>query len=408
MTSMEETVLVAGGGIGGLACALSIGVSGVPVTVLEQAGDFAEIGAGIQLGPNAMRVLSDWGLDVPLRSIASYPDDLRVRDSRDGRELGHLRLGATALSRFGQPYACVHRADFHQLLREAVRSRTPAKLRLQTTVKDFHVQSHGVHVTLDDGQTLSGAALIGCDGLWSRVRDGLLGAARPQFTGHLAYRGLVQADSVGLESRRNSVQLWLGARMHVVAYPVRDGRWINLVAVVHDGLGEDPDSDRPRRWAREARVEDLLVKTGPLAGHLRDLIDAVPVWTRWPLYDRRPLRGPSEHAIGPVALLGDAAHPLRPHLAQGAAMAIEDAWAIGQLIDRLAAPLDWAALFARYAAQRWERNARVQRMSQRNGRLYHASGLCRLGRNVGLRLLGEQVLVNRWLYGGPPEMHGRA
>ena len=405
MHSTHHDVLVAGGGIGGLACALSMGLAGVPVTVLEQAGEFAELGAGIQLGPNAMRVLSDWGLAAPLRSIASYPDDLSVRDALDGRELGRLRLGATALARFGQPYACVHRADLHRLLRDALHDRTPATLRLRARVQGFDVQSGGVRVSLDEGPGLSGMALIGCDGLWSRVREGLLGAGPACFTGHLAYRGLIPVDSVGRTSRSNSVQVWLGARMHVVAYPVRDGKWINLVGVVHGRLDEGDGSEGARRWTREARLEDLLVATGPVAANLRDLIDAVPDWTRWALHDRPEMRGPSEQARGPIALLGDAAHPLRPYLAQGAAMAMEDAWTLGQLIARPHAEIDWSALFAEYAATRWKRNARVQRMSQRNGRIYHARGLLRLARNAGLRLLGERALVNRWLYSGPPELH---
>ena len=396
---MDSSLLVAGAGIGGLACALSLGRSGVPVTLLEQADDFAELGAGIQLGPNAMRVLSDWGLDERLRSIASYPDDLCVRDSLDGRQLGHLRLGATALARFGRPYACVHRADLHRLLLDALHSRTPATLRLQARVSTFEIQSDAVRVQLEDGVALSGSALIGCDGLWSRVREALLGTEPAQPTGHLAYRGLIPAESLSRTARSNSVQVWLGADMHVVSYPVRCGQWINLVAVVHGRSGASPG-----RWTQEACVEDLLTATGPVAANLRALIDAVPRWTLWTLHDRAPLHGPSDLARGRVALLGDAAHPLRPYLAQGAAMAMEDAWTLGQLVHRTRVRLDWSALFAKYAAHRWERNARVQRMSRFNGRIYHARGLLRLGRNAGLRLLGEQLLANRWLYSGPPRL----
>lgn len=396
---MDGNLLVAGAGIGGLSCALSMGLADVPVTLLEQAEDFTEPGAGIQLGPNAMRMLSDWGLAERLRPIASYPDDLCVRDSLDGRQLGRLRLGATALARFGQPYACVRRADLHRLLLEALQSRTPATLRLQARVKAFEIESNAVRVQLQDGTALSGPALIGCDGLWSRVREGLLGAAPAQSTGHLAYRGLIPADSLPSASRNNSVQVWLGADTHVVSYPVHGGQWINLVAVVHGRPGETPG-----RWSQEAHVEDLLTAAGPVAASLRALIDAVPRWTLWTLHDRAPLRGPSELARGPVALLGDAAHPLRPYLAQGATMAMEDAWTLGQLIGRSATRLDWSALFAKYAAHRWERNARVQRMSRLNGRIYHARGLLRLGRNVGLKVLGEQLLANRWLYSGPAKL----
>jgi hypothetical protein len=159
---MNDGLLIAGGGIGGLACALAMSRSGRAVTVLEQASDFTEVGAGIQLGPNAMRVLADWGCARALKAVATYPDNLRVRDAHDGRELGHLRLGSTALSRYGHPHACIHRADLHRLLLEAVQLQTPATLRLRARVEAFDVQADAVRVALDEGRSLFGAALIGC------------------------------------------------------------------------------------------------------------------------------------------------------------------------------------------------------------------------------------------------------
>ena len=405
--AMDNKVVIAGGGIGGLACALALGRSGVPVTVLEQAEQFDEVGAGVQLGPNAVRVLASWGLADSLRAVAAYPDDLRVRDARSGRELARQHLGATALARFGQPYACVHRADLHQLLLGAVRSTTPTTLRLQARVQAFEVvrggDANAVRVSLDQHRTLGGVALIGCDGLWSRVRERLLGAAPARLTGHLAYRGLIATERLPQALRSNSVQAWLGARMHVVTYPVRSGEWTNLVAVVHGRLGTGHGGDSPRRWTVDAHVEDLLAATGPVAGELKGLIDAVPAWSLWALHDRPPLRGPAELARGPVALLGDAAHPLRPYLAQGAAMAMEDAWTLGQLVDSPAAEQDWTALFARYAALRWARNARVQRASVRNGQVFHAQGPIRLGRDLALKLFSERLMTNAWLYSGPAQ-----
>ena len=398
---MNDNVLVAGGGIGGLACALALGRAGVPVTLFEQAAAFGEVGAGIQLGPNAVRVLTDWGLGRALQAVAAYPDDLRIRDARDGRELGHLRLGAAALAHYGHPYASIHRADLHRLLLDAVQSRAPATLRLQARVASFEVD-RAVAVTLDSGETLRGEALVGCDGLWSRVREGLLGAQPVRRTGHLAYRGLIPADRLPRALRPNAVSAWLGPRMHVVSYPVRRGECVNLVAVVHGRLGEGHGGDDPRHWTQQARAADLLAATGPLAGDLRALIDAVPAWTLWALHDRPPLTGPREHARGAVALLGDAAHPLRPYLAQGAALALEDAWTLGLLVDRHHAAIDWPRLFRHYAETRWRRNAQVQRRSQRNGRIFHARGLVRLARNAAMNLLGERLLDNPWLYSGPP------
>ncbi len=399
---MKNNVLVAGGGIGGLACALALGRSGVPVTVLEQAPAFGEIGAGIQLGPNAMRVLSDWGVAEALHEHASFPDELRVRSAKDGQLLGHMRLGTSALARYGYPYASVHRADLHRVLLSSLLAGAPASLSLNARIASFEAMADGVSVHLDAGQTLEGEALIGCDGLWSRVRTGLLGPEPPRLTGHLAYRGMIPADRLPRALATNTVNAWLGPRMHVVHYPIRQGRWFNVVAVVQGRAGQGHAGSDPRQWSQDALTADLLRAMGPLGVDLQGLIDAVPSWTLWSLHDRAPMTGPHEHAQGRVALLGDAAHPLRPYLAQGAAMALEDAWTLGQLIDRHQRPVDWPAVFQRFARSRWERNARVQARSLRNGHIFHARGLVRWGRDAAMNLLGEKLIDNPWLYGGPP------
>lgn len=399
---MKNNVLVAGGGIGGLACALALGRAGVPVTVLEQAPAFGEIGAGIQLGPNAMRVLSDWGVADALHEHASFPDELRVRSAQDGQLLGHMLLGASALAHYGHPYASVHRADLHRVLLSALLAGAPASLSLNARIASFESQADGVTLRLEAGQTLEGEALIGCDGLWSRVRTGLLGPEPPRLTGHLAYRGMIPADRLPHALASNTVNAWLGPRMHVVHYPVRQGRWFNVVAVVQGRAGQGHAGSDPRQWSQDALTDDLLQAMGPLGSDLRGLIDAVPSWTLWSLHDRPPMTGPHEHAQGRVALLGDAAHPLRPYLAQGAAMALEDAWTLGQLIDRHQHPVDWSSVFQRFARSRWQRNARVQAKSLRNGRIFHARGLVRWGRDTAMNLLGEKLMDNPWLYGGPP------
>ena len=399
---MKHNVLVAGGGIGGLACALALGRAGVPVTVLEQAQAFGEIGAGIQLGPNAMRVLSDWGVADALQEHASFPDELRVRSAHDGRLLGHMRLGASALAHYGHPYASVHRADLHRVLLSALLAGAPASLSLNARMQDFALQDDAVSVRLESGQVIEGEALVGCDGLWSRVRTGLLGPEPPRLTGHLAYRGMIPADRLPRALASNTVNAWLGPRMHVVHYPIRQGRWFNVVAVVQGRVGQGHAGSDPRQWSQDALTADLQRAMGPLGGDLQALIDAVPSWTLWSLHDRPPMTGPHEHARGRVALLGDAAHPLRPYLAQGAAMALEDAWTLGQLIDRHQHPVDWPAVFERFARSRWQRNARVQARSLRNGRIFHARGLVRWGRDAAMNLLGEKLMDNPWLYGGPP------
>lgn len=405
---MTQHVVIAGGGIGGLACALALARAGVSADVLEQAGTLGEVGAGLQLGPNAVRVLAEWGLTDALRACAAFPEDLRVRDAHAGRTLGRLRLGAVVRARYGQPYATLHRADLHALLLDAVRQEKGVRVHLGARLSSYETMPSSVHVRCEDGSCFHGAALFGADGLWSRVRTQLLGAHPVRLSGHLAYRGMVAADRVPAALRGSGVTAWLGPRLHVVHYPVKGGDWYNLVAVVHGVLGQGhggPPGSDPQSWSHEARFKDLQGALGPVCGELLDMLRAVDQWLLWALNDRPPMAGPQEHAQGRVALLGDAAHPLRPYLAQGAAMAIEDAWTLGRLVQmrRDRGAEDWPPLLERYAQSRWARNARVQQRSARNGTIFHASGLLRLGRNLAMATLGESLLDSPWLYGGPPE-----
>ncbi|WP_439115459.1 FAD-dependent monooxygenase [Hydrogenophaga sp.] len=402
---MNDQVVVAGGGIGGLACALALARAGVSVDVLEQASAFGEVGAGLQLGPNAVRVLHAWGLTDELQACAAFPEALWVRDAHGGQRLGQLRLGAMALARYAQPYATLHRADLHSLLLRAVRQEPGVRLHLNTRLAAYEQTPDAVQVTTENGTVLQGQALMGSDGLWSRVRAQMLGAQPVRASGHLAYRGMVHRDDVPAAQRDNVVTAWLGPRLHVVHYPVRSGEWFNVVAVVHGVLGHGhggPVGSDPQSWSHEAQAADLKRALGSACPDLMAMINAVQGWKLWALNDRAPMTGPHEHAQGRVALLGDAAHPLRPYLAQGAAMALEDAWTIGRL--RGAAPAaDWPALLGTYAQTRWARNARVQSRSQRNGTIFHASGVLRWGRNTAMAVLGESLMDNPWLYDGPPD-----
>ncbi|WP_439590523.1 FAD-dependent monooxygenase [Hydrogenophaga sp.] len=401
---MTQAVLIAGGGIGGLACALALARAGVHSVVLEQAQALGEVGAGLQLGPNAVRVLADWGLMDALYECAAFPESLHVRDAHSAAQLGHLRLGAMALARHEQVYATLHRADLHGLLLKAVQ-RLPdeVQLRLGARLASFHEDADGVQATLENGETLQGEALIGCDGLWSRVRAQLLGEQPPRATGHLAYRGMVRVADLPAALNANLVTAWLGPRLHVVHYPVKQGEWFNVVAFVEGAL--EP-ADDPQGWTHEAHVADLQRALGPACAELMAVLDAVTDWKLWALNDRAPMQGPQEHAQGRVALLGDAAHPMRPYLAQGAAMALEDAWTLGRIwgVQRMqrGGP-DWPTALAQYADFRWTRNAQVQALSKRNGTIFHASGPLRWARNRAMALLGERLLDNTWLYGGPSD-----
>lgn len=411
----HSELLIVGGGIGGLALALAAHRAGVGARVLEQTPVLAEVGAGIQLGPNAVRVLADWGLLEALQAVAAFPNALCVRDAHDGRELGSLPLGETAKRRYGQAYATVHRADVHQLLRQAVNDLGSVPMELGQRVTQISDAGPHLHIHTITGDTHQADALVGCDGLWSVVRPYVLSdptqhfaddtRATPRFSGHLAYRGLVDAADVPAALRTPTVTVWLGPRLHVVHYPVSSGRQWNVVAVVEGHLKAH---DAPH-WSHQAERHRLLQAIGPVHSSLTGMLDACPQWRLWPLNDRPPMRSAAEHARGRVALLGDAAHPMRPYLAQGAAMALEDAWTLGQLLVHASRHTDtsgqthnWANLFQRYAQHRWARNAQVQERAIRNGLIFHSDGWMRHSRNWAMSLLGPRLMDQPWLYSGPP------
>ena len=389
---MDTQWLVVGGVLAGWGAALALARAGQGTTVLEQAPVFAEVGAGIQLGPNAVRVLHSWGLAQALAPVLTHPGSLRVHDALDGRELGRLRLGATAQARYGQAYATVHRADLHRVLVQAAQQTGRVAAVLDSRVERVQSGPDGVRVQTAAGQAWNAQVVLGCDGLWSRVRQQLWADGSPFFTGHLAYRGLVPVADVPAASRSPEVRVWLGPRLHVVHYPVMAGRMLNVVAVVH---GELPTG--PLGWDHAGHAQALHKALGPVAPGLQGVLSAVADWGLWPLHVRAALAGPAGHCRGRVALLGDAAHPMRPYLAQGAAMALEDAWALA----RQPGAHTPAGLQA-WARQRWARNAWVQARSQRNGVVFHARGPLRWARDAAMRVLGERLLDQPRLYGGPP------
>ena len=398
MASQEhEQVVIAGGGIGGLAAAVACAQRGLQVKLLERAPQLSEVGAGIQIGPNVTRILQAWGLGAALSQVAAFPEDLQARDAQTGRVLGTLTLGARAQARYGAPYATIHRADLQGLLHRAAQS-AGVDLLLGQTVKGWQDSEAALQVNTAEGLRLQASALIGADGVWSRVRQQLLGDVPPRFTGHLAYRALVaQADLPG-HLRSDQVTVWLGPRLHVVHYPVRSGQWLNLVAIVH---GVKPEqAQEAQEWDQAGHTQALMQAMGAVGRDLHERLASVPAWRQWALHDRPPLSAAGQMAQGRVALLGDAAHPMRPYLAQGAGMAIEDAQVLAQnLSQRSAAVPD---KLQAYAEQRWARNARVQARAIRNGRIFHAQGALALGRNLSMQLLGERVMDVPWLYDGGP------
>ena len=397
---MQKQVLIAGGGIGGLAAALGSARAGWEVRLFERAGAFTEVGAGVQIGPNVVRRLQAWGLHRALLAVASFPERLRVRSALTGAELGALRLGATAVERYGAAYATIHRADLHGLLLDVARKSSLVHLNLDHQVERHEEQGDAVTVRLlrGDGKSIEveGDALIGADGLRSGTRAQLLGEAATRVSGHLAYRAVLRQDALPQALRSGDVTVWLGPNLHVVQYPLRRGELLNVVAKRHGQPPADQDS-----WDHGVNAADLESALAQTCTPLQDLIRAVPQrgegWRLWPLLDRPPVAGAQEMARGLVALLGDAAHPMRPYLAQGAGMAIEDAVELEKSLAMH--DVEVSLCLRRYALNRWQRNARVQERSRRNGAIFHASGPLRWGRDAAMGLLGERLLDQPWLYG---------
>ena len=388
----SRNVLIAGAGIGGLSAALMLAQSGFRVTLLEQAERLEETGAGIQLSPNATRILIDLGLGPRLRSDVFVPEAVAIKTAT-GSTLARIPLGEETEERYGAPYWSIHRADLQSALLEAAQGNPDIALRLGIRVEDFVVHAHGVSAACRAGARAideHGIALIAADGLWSVLRPRLGHRVKPQFARRTAWRALVPASTVEAEFRAPDVQLWLGRSAHIVHYPVKTGALINIVAIVNDGWSEPG-------WTASGDRDELLAHYSPWrwCAPVRDFLALPDRWLKWALHDVPPLGHWSE---GPVTLLGDAAHPMLPFLAQGAAMAIEDAAVLADCLGRY--PDDIPSAMRRYERARRRRTARVQNAARRNGRTYHMSPAEAALRNTFLRLAGGKALLRRynWLY----------
>ena len=369
--------------------------------LVEEAPAFSQVGAGVQLGPNATHVLQAWGLLDEALSLGVQPEALVARSLQDGRELGRMTLAGAMAARYGSPYLTLHRADLHRLLLR--RAQAHADVEWLMGIPLLAAQPHETGTALSLGgpqpRVVQADVLLGCDGVRSRVRQALWQDGPAAFTGHVAYRALVPMADWPQHLRTHQVTVWLGPRMHAVHYPVQAGRSMNLVWVV-----QGPCPTEPPGWEHSQMPQltlEAMRRAGAMASDWQAVAASVPVWKHWPLFDRLPITGPHEHVRASVALLGDAAHPMRPYLAQGAAMALEDAHALELCLQRQ--PTDDAAtLLAQWAAQRWSRNAWVQARSRRNGRIFHARGPVQWGRDWAMRWGGAAVMDVPALYGYRP------
>ena len=388
-SEQELPILIAGGGIGGLAAAYALARKGLPVRVLEQAPEFKELGAGIQLGPNIFKAVDELGLKDALLADVWRPGALEMRCALSGKQVTRVPLDQGFTDRFQQPYAVTHRSDIHAVFLKACQGNDLVTLENNRQVEGFAQDNEGVTVTLQNGDQVRGRALIGCDGMWSKIREAIVGDGKPRVSGHIAYRAVLKREEVPADLWRPDVVLWAGPRTHLVHYPLRRGELYNLVAVFH--------SDHyVEGWNAEADADELWGRFQGQRPEVLRMLERIETWRMWVLCDREPIK---DWSRGLVTLLGDAAHPMLQYLAQGACMATEDAvW----LAEKVAAqPHDLRAAFRAYVQHRYLRTARVQIMARVYGDFYHARGPAAELRDqmLGGRSPAQSYDGMAWLYG---------
>jgi len=387
----EQPVLIAGGGIGGLAAALGLAQKGFRSILLEKASALGEIGAGIQLGPNAFHAFDYLGVGEAARNMAVYIDQLRLMDALTAEEITHVDLGDSFRARFRNPYAVVHRGDLHGVFLKACRDSDLIDLRVSSEVVGYDQDGASVTARLANGERVTGSLLIGADGLWSNVRKQVTGDGPPRVSGHTTYRSVIPTDQMPEDLRWNAATLWAGPKCHIVHYPLSGWKVFNLVVTYHNDAPE-PVAGKP------VSEQEVMQGFGHVHERAQNIIRHGTNWRLWVLCDRDP----AERWIdGRVALLGDAAHPMLQYFAQGACQAMEDAVCLSHMLGQHAD--DHAAALENYRAQRFPHTARVQLMSRAIGEhVYHPAGEHARLRNaiMGTKSQEEWYGDLAWIYGG--------
>jgi salicylate hydroxylase len=395
--AVSRTIFVAGAGIGGLAASLALAKKRFRVVVLEKAEKLEETGAGLQLSPNASRILVELGLAPRLAGRAVVPESINVMSARAGGEISRLPLGEAATFRAGAPYWVVHRADLQAALQAEVNDNPDIELRLGCQFEDVTKHARGLTVVQRSGlsrQQDLATALIGADGIWSSVRHHLFPEVQPQFSGLIAWRGTLAATALPREYTAPRVQLWMGPNAHLVAYPISGGRQINIVAIV-------PGTWNRPGWSAPGEINEIkrAFASSRWPATARMLVGAVDDWRRWALFT---VPDAGEWSQGQIALLGDAAHAMLPFAAQGAGMAIEDAAVLAKSLSE-GAPDNAAGVAAalkRYGRLRRGRIAKVRRAARRQGRIYHMTGPAAAARDFVIQALGPKRMLARqdWIF----------
>lgn len=456
-----SNILIVGAGIGGLSAAIALGRAGLGASLIEQSSELTEVGAGVQLGPNVTRLLKQWDVLKDLQDYAFEPASLDVHCALNGELLAKLNLGSSFAARYSAPYLTAHRADLHSCLYANVLRTGVADIKLSHNLIEAQTMDQGIEVgvrvgavnegatrkgelTVDSGVTNAGnqtlsremyCALIGADGIWSRVREILfdtepLNDSTPnhkgqssltkskftQFSGDYAYRSLVLQKMLPQHLRVDTVKVWLGPGMHLVQYPVRGGDWLNSVLILNSmhkaisignartlisGVGDPSALNWNINISQHEKALSIQAVFTQTCSRIQDTLRAVDSWSVWPLMKTDPLSHLGQMAKGRVALLGDAAHPMLPYLAQGAGMAIEDAFELGEQFkagDNKDGQVP-ENVFLKYASKRWSRNAKVQKRALLNAEIFHATGAFSWARDKSLKLLGPRLLDLPWLYG---------
>ena len=392
-TDSKRQIIIAGGGIGGLAASLALSQRGWKVEQFEKADGFHQLGAGIQLSPNSVHVLRKLGVFEKILEVANKVEFVRIHSMRTGNLISEIPFGDSVEKKYGEQYFVAHRADLHSILLDACLHDENIQIRMSSTIADATADEDGITVDFNTADGLAsqrGEALIGSDGVHSVVRRRLLRLPSAVNSGKVAYRTVISADQVPRMYHQSSY-LWLGPNAHIVHYPIRKGQEINLVVIINDEWeGED--------WSSPGEKQTILEKSKEWPNEVKELLNIPNKWLRWPLYSTDTS---GIWVEGRMAVLGDAAHAMLPFLAQGGAMAIEDAWVLAKNLD---SDNDVPTALLAYEEERRTRVDKVISAAMENGRLYHLTGIMARARDLSMRMMSSDRLLSRydWLFNWKP------